>query len=372
MSTIRIAQVTLSMGQGGIENLLIALAENQDAERYATYLYCLDHGGELLTQIAALGVPTKVLGRRPGLDFKLILRLARAFKEDAIQLVHTHNEAAHFYGCLAARLARIPVINTEHSRHYVEGHWRRQLEKRFLSFLTAKLVTVSEELRRASIDQDRLSAKKITVVSNGVDLARFSSIPLTEGLELKKALSFEPNNKIITIVARLNPIKNHDLLIKAFALVQQPLPEARLLIVGDGDLRANLQDVATKLTPPGMVVFLGDRSDVPVLLKMSDVLVLCSHREGLPLVLLEGMAAGVPIVVTEGANQSSLIQDWVTGCISQSDAQGLADTLLKVLSDNVTEKIASNAKKLVTEQYSIDQTVAQYETLYQQMLKQGS
>lgn len=372
MSATRIAQVTLSMGQGGIENLLVALAENQDIKRYKTYLYCLDHGGELMTRIEALGVRTKILGRRPGLDFKLILRLARAFKENSIQIVHTHNEAAHFYGCLAANLVRIPVINTEHSRHYVEGHWRRRLEKRFLSFLTTKIVAVSDELFRASIDQDRISVKKMTVVANGVDLSRFSSVPHTEGFELKKTLGFKPENKIITIVARLNPIKNHELLIKAFALVHQYRPEARLLIVGDGELRTKLEDLAKKLSLNEKIVFLGDRSDVPVLLNASDSLVLCSHREGLPLVLLEGMAAAVPIVVTEGANRSSLIQNQVNGFIASPDAQSLADTLLTVLYANVTENIVLNAKKLVTEKYSIGQTVAQYETLYQQMLNQGS
>ncbi len=372
MKKIRVAQVTLSMGQGGIENLLVALVNNSNTDCYRTFLYCLDTGGELLPLIESFGVQTKVLGRRPGLDLRLIFCLARLFGDDGIDVVHTHNEAAHFYGVLAARLARKPVvINTEHSRHYVDGHWRRRFEKRFISWLTQMNVAVSEELRSASIEQDGLPSEKVRVISNGIDCKLYQIVSLEDALQLKKNLSLPKHSKLIAIVARLTPIKNHVLLLNAFAILLNKHPDFHLLVVGDGELRSSLEELTCQLKIQINVTFLGNRSDVPMLLKVSDALVLCSKREGLPMVLLEGMAAGVPLVVTKSANGSLIVQNRNTGFVSENNAQSLADILIEALTCEESKRFVENAKMMVHENYSIQNTVALYEALYQEILTQG-
>ena len=368
MKRQRIAQVTLSMGQGGIENLLISLVSKQDKTKYQTYVYCLDYGGELIGSIESLGAIVRIFDRSPGLDFRLIFRLATKFREDKIEIVHTHNEAAHFYGCLAARLAGIRhVINTEHSRHYLEGHWRRKLEKRFLALLTRKIVAVSEELQQASIELDGISPARLSVVLNGVDLDRFTSVSSIEKQEIRTRLNFKAVDKIIIIVARLNPIKNHEMLIRAFARLYVEQSKLRLVIVGDGELRSELETLVGQLNISHRVCFLGDRIDVPDLLRMSDVLVLCSHREGLPLILLEGMAAQIPIVVTPGANKSLIVEHRVTGYVCDATEEALADEIQLVLNELGTETVVTAGRRLVEEKYSIEQTVNAYDTLYRQL-----
>jgi len=372
MKKIRVAQVTLSMGQGGIENLLVALVKNQNADCYRTFLYCLDTGGELLSIMESFGVQTKILGRRPGLDVRLIFRLARLFRADGIDIVHTHNEAAHFYGVLAARLAQKPVVvNTEHSRHYVDGHWRRRFEKRFISWLTQMNVAVSEELRSASIDQDGLPSKKVRVISNGVDYKQYHTTSREDASQLIETLSLPKHSKLIAIVARLTPIKNHVLLLNAFAILLNKHPDFHLLVIGDGELRSSLEELTCQLEIKVNVTFLGNRLDVPMLLKAFDALVLCSKREGLPMVLLEGMAAGVPLVVTKSANGSLIVEHRNTGFVSENNAHSLADTLINALTNEESKHFIKNAKAMVSKNYSIQKTITLYENLYQEILSKA-
>ncbi len=358
-----IVHVTLSMGQGGIENLLVDLIKHGDRSSFTPFLYCLDAGGELLEFISGDLAGCRVFNRRHGTDWRLIFLLAKAFREDSIDLVHTHNQASFFYSGLAAFIARKPiVINTEHSRHYIDGSWVRRFEKKLLSFIAYKIIDVSEELHHFSVNKDKISRRKVTVIENGIDLASFQVGQDKE--TIKRALGFQSGDKLVTIVARLDPIKNHSLLLDAFAILARDNTDLNLLIVGDGDLRDTLESWAWNSDYADRVHFLGNRTDVPAILGASDVQVLCSEREGLPLVLLEGMAAKVPLVVSHGANRSSLVQDNVTGFIADSCPESFAATILKALSGDDVGRVVNQAFRFVAENYSIATTLKNYEKLY--------
>lgn len=370
MKRIRVAQVTLSMGQGGIENLILSLIENQDAKKFESFLYCLDQGGELLGQLGKLEAPPRIFGRKPGLDLRLIVHLARAFRRDGIDVVHTHNQAAHFYGCLAARLARVPVVlTTEHSRHYIDEHWRRRLEKTFLTCFTDRIITVSEELKHASITRDRVPGSKIEVVVNGVDVERFDSLPEQDVVAFKQSLGIFSNSKVVGIVARLHPVKNHRLLFQAFALALKTIPEFYLVVVGDGELRQELELFARDLGIAHRLKFLGSRTDIPLLMKAFDTMVLCSHTEGMPLVLLEGMAAGTPLLVTEGANLSGIIMHGTNGIVCRGEEEDLAQNLISILMNGVDiSGLRAAGKKMIINNYSIGQVIGQYNNLYESLV----
>jgi glycosyltransferase involved in cell wall biosynthesis len=366
MSPLRVVQVTLSMGQGGIENLIVSLAREVRPEKIRFSVYCLDYGGELLGAVQQHGLGVRVFDRRPGIDWRLVANLARALRDDSIQVVHTHNQAAHFYGCLAARAAGVPVvIATEHSRHNLERRWRRRFEKWLLSHLTSYLVTVSEELRQQAIQQDKVAANKLTTIVNGVDVAKFSEVSEGEIQQFRRQLRIAPDIRLVSIVARLNPVKNHLLLLEACTYLMSDHPDVRILIVGEGDERKRLESIATSLQITEYVFFLGVRGDIPVILKASAALVLCSVTEGLPLVLLEGMAARIPLVVTKGANRSRLIDDGVTGFECSESAYELAKCISRILRGNRDiARVTTTAFNLVSERYSISQTLNAYEQLY--------
>ncbi len=358
-----IAHVTLSMGQGGIENLLVNLIKHGDRSSFTPFLYCLDAGGELLDFISGDLAGYRIFNRRPGTDWRLIFSLAKAFREDGIDLVHTHNQASFFYSGLAAFIARKPVvINTEHSRHYIDSSWIRRLEKKLLSFVAYKIVDVSEELRNFSVSKDKISERKVTVIENGIDLASFQAGQDKE--TIKRTLGFQSGDKLVTIVARLDPIKNHRLLLDAFTILARNNTDLNLLIVGDGALRNPLEAWVRNSAYADRVHFLGNRTDVPAILGASDVQVLCSEREGLPLVLLEGMAAKVPLVVSQGANRSGVVQDGVTGFIADSRPECFADTIHKALSGDHVGIVVNQGYRFVAENYSIATTLKNYEQLY--------
>lgn len=167
---IKIAHFTLSMAPGGIEMLIANLAAALDRERYDLTVCCLDSGGTLLEKIHQLGYKSIIFQRSPGLDWRLIIRLAKWLHKKKLHIVHTHNQAAHFYAGLAAWLVRVPcLVTTEHSRHYIEKRFRRRLEKAMLYQITDQWITVSETLKKRSLEIDGISSKKLNVISNGID-----------------------------------------------------------------------------------------------------------------------------------------------------------------------------------------------------------
>lgn len=362
----RVAHITLSMQAGGIENLILSLVRHGDADRFAFYCYCLDEAGSLLQELEAYGTRARIMHRKPGLDLFLIMRLARAIRQDGIDVIHTHNQAAHFYGCLAGRLAGIRnVLNTEHSRHFIDERPRRRLEKRVLSFLSSRMVTVSKELLQASIERDRIKAAKLQVVENGIDVERFNRVSAAHLKSLRQGLGLARDERVVSIIARLHPIKNHELLLQAVQKVRLQETRVRLLVVGDGELRAELEKKACQLGLAGHVLFLGDRRDIPDIMHLSEVMVLCSKREGLPLVLLEGMASGVPLVVTSGANRSLIVEHGRTGLQAKATAEDIAAKILCLLQEpRLAKKLTDEAKSAVQKMHSIQKTVQAYQNLY--------
>ena len=370
MTSLQVGHVTLTMGQGGIENLILSLGETLSGEKTTCSVYCLDDGGELLETVERMGMRTVVFKRRNGLDWGLIAALAKKFRADRLHVVHTHNVAAHFYGCMAARLARVPVvINTEHSRHYIDGHWRRRVEKWLLSHLSDRLVAVSEELRRSSLELDRINPDKVMVISNGIDVRKFSAVSVDDALCLRAREEIAPHIRVITIIARLHPVKNHQLLFRALSILKISHPDICLLVVGDGAQKEALVGLTVELGLVKSVRFLGNRHDIPVILKASDLLVLCSTTEGLPLTLLEAMAARVPVVVTSGSNRCGLIKHGVTGIACGDNPEELANAILEQLAANPEQApMTAAAYSLVEQNYSREQMGSEYETLYRQCL----
>lgn len=368
---LHVAHITLSMMQGGIENLILSLCDGMDRTRFSFYIYCLDSGGDLIRNAEEMGIRTRIFSRRPGIDFGLIFQIGKQLKNDGINIVHTHNEAANFYGCIAGRMSKVPVIiNTEHSRHYIDGLWRRRLEKRFLSFLTNKMVIVNEELKNISLSRDKISPSKLEVIVNGVDVEKFSQTTINEGEIIRANLGISLNAKVVIIVARLHPIKNHFLLFDAVQQIAREFASLIVLVVGDGEERTKLEGLAIKLGIQNNIIFLGVRTDIPQILKASNVMVLCSQTEGLPLVLLEGMSAKVPIIVTCGANKSGLINDRENGFVCTDTPSDLAKIISGIFSGTVdTSFVKANAYNTVLQCYSIQQTINKYEQLYLKYLE---
>jgi glycosyltransferase involved in cell wall biosynthesis len=368
-----IAHITLSMAPGGLENIIVNLSKETNKDLFKVTVGCLDSGGELIEQIHAAGHESFITSRKTGLDWQLIVYLAKSFAKKRFHIVHTHNQAAHFYAGIAAKLAKIPIlVTTEHSRHNTDKIWRRQLEKRILCALSDKWITVSEEIAAQSIEKDGLPANKISVIRNGIKFSNFrkSNNPrkiIT--LQTKQELGLPENSKVIIMVARLHPIKNHALFLESFAGISKRCHNTHALIVGDGVCLESLTVQCKSLKIDDRVHFLGYRSDVSSLLHISDVFVLCSRTEGLPVSLLEACAAGVPVLITEKSNSAQLIENGLTGTVVSSNKEDIEKGLTHLLSNHShVKQMAEKAAEIVKHEYSLTKMASRYDALYTELL----
>jgi len=210
---------------------------------------------------------------------------------------------------------------------------------------------------------------KMVTIHNGIDTDRFGSPH--DSSAIRAALGLCADQPVIGIVARLDPIKNHEALITAMKQIVAQLPRAVLLIVGDGPLRSELEAQVSSLALGDHVCFLGARADVPELLGAIDLFVLCSHSEGLSLTLIEACAAGKPIVATDVGGNAEVVQHQETGLlVPLGQPELLAEAILEVLGDREKAlQMGQNGRRNFEEQFVLGAMVQEYEKLYELCLK---
>lgn len=365
---IRIMHVVLSLNCGGLENLVIRLSNAMDKERFHLSICCLDNKGNLGEMASNLGIDVIVMHRKPGFDFSLILRLAYILRKKRVDIVHTHNPSAHLYGTIAARLALIPiVVNTRHG----VGVGERPVGNVLLWRLTNKVIAVSHRVKDKLLKSDILNSDKVITIQNGVDIKEFDS----KYVKVRKEnFGIEDSAPVVGIVARLSVEKDHKTLLKAFKIVIQKIQNVKLVIVGDGHLKEELEKISRERQLDGKVLFLGYRDNIPSLLKLMDVFVLSSFSEGLSLTLLEAMAMEKPIVAARVGGNPEVVLDGVTGrLVPPNDPTALAEALMEILNNkDMAEKMGKRAKERVSRLFSFERFIRDHEKLYSELITQKS
>jgi glycosyltransferase involved in cell wall biosynthesis len=356
-AVMRVAHVTLQLETGGLERLLVEFARCADRERFQPHVVCLGPRGPLADIIESLGCPVIALNAPGGVRPALLLTLARLFRSEAFDVVHTHNTKPLLYAGPAARLAGVgTVVHTRHGQRH--GATRRQNALfRWASCCADRIVCVSEESRRRSLAEG-LSENRLVTIVNGIDRERFSPG------------RFDPEAPAI-YVGRLTPEKDVATLLRASALLLAARPALRLRVVGDGPCAGELRELAAALGISRAVEFLGVRSDVDELLRSSSMLLLSSRTEGIPLTVLEAMAAGLPVVATDVGGTSEAVADGCTGLlVPAGDAQALASAALAILDrpDRATA-MATQGIARVKEHFDVRDMVGRYEALYESLCR---
>ena len=352
----RIVYLVQGMGTGGLERVVLHLACEMVRRGHGVTICCYDKRGELATAAEEAGVKVELIPRRRGVDLRYIWRLGRWLKKQRPYVLHMHNETALFYGTLAGRLARVPIlIYTEHDGVFPRSLLSRWANRRLVKRLT-HAVAVSEAVKQLWCQSDGIDPARVKVVPNGVPVPK---IPVGQGTRS------EPGRLRIGTVGRLSHEKGMDVLIEAFALVKAQLPQAELLLVGDGAERPRLEGMVVERGLTDSVRFLGIRDDVPSLMTSFDIFVLPSRSEGLPLAILEAMAAGLPIVATNVGGVSEAVQDGKMGfLLPPEEPKALADAIIKLAGD---EELRSSLGRLAcvrfNEQYELSFMVNSYEKL---------
>ena len=354
---------------GGAERVVSHLMTGQPHDQLRQTVCCLDRIGSLGLALKSRGHDVDCLQRRPGVDWRLVFRLRTYFMTHQIDLLHTHGESPWFYGALAANLVpwqRIPCITTIHG---YGGGDRQRLESyrlwKFLGILSNKVIFVSRVFE-LELHQGGLSPRKTATIVNGV--ARpVQSIPKREQLPDKEKSHFR-----IGIVARLSPIKNHGLLLRAVARIRNlSKKKIQLLIVGDGPERTHLERMTKQLSLEKSVVFYGEQEDVEQFFTVFDLFVLPSFSEGISMTILEAMCAGVPVIASSVGGNVEIIQHGHNGLLFPSnDLDALVRALLVLMDDTtLAEKLAREGVRTVQTTFSLDTMLASYRTLYQELVR---
>lgn len=368
-SRIGVLHVVHSLNIGGAEKLVHDLAIATDSDAFRVEVACLDALGTLSTGLAVRGHTIHPLARRPGLDALLPLRIADLCRHRDLSVVHAHQYTPFFYGVLGARLSgRARCLFTEHGRHHPDVRKsKRVAANAVLSRLCDEVVAVSEFTRRALIENDGFPPAKVRVLYNGVHLSDPQTGP--DRASVRAALELQPNDRVIGLCARLSPEKNVPLLLEAFASVRAAMPEARLVIAGDGPARADVESSVRRLGLEADVALLGFRDDVPSLIRAFDVFCLPSLTEGTSTTLLEAMNAGCPAVVTRVGGNPEIVVEGVTGeCVPSGHAPALAAALTTMLQDpDRARRMGAAGHSRVKERFTFEGMVDGYEALYRRL-----
>jgi glycosyltransferase involved in cell wall biosynthesis len=355
---MNVMQVIYSFGTGGSESVAKDIAINM--KNHTTHsVTALESDGPLKQILNDAGIQTFVINKRPGEKFSPMLRLWKAMKEFEPDVVHTHHLYELFFAWPGALLSGARIIHTEHEYYSLMAP-KVRFRLHLLSKICNAVTGVNEETSEFLSKNVGIRNKVFTVV-NGIDLTRYRSISRN-----RNAVGLKEDDKVIGIVARLTPVKDHVTLLKAFRIVTELIPEAKLLIVGDGVARPHLESLTKYLALDSSVIFLGNRHDIPELLSCMDVVALSSKEEGLPLSILEALAASKPVVATKVGGIPRVVTPGETGLlVPPEDALSMANAIVSLLTNkDQAKQMGKNGRKLIEKKYDLKNSIDKYYSLY--------
>jgi glycosyltransferase involved in cell wall biosynthesis len=356
----------------GAETVILQLVSAlKDRDIRSTVACVVDRGDpepQLLREAAARGAGAEAIPSSGRFDLNLPSRVRAVARRCQASLLHTHG----YKEDIAAVLARtgLPILATNHL--WKRTNWQLQLYSLFDAFAlqyVEQVVAVSEpvagDMQRAGIP-----ASRITVIRNGLDPAPFLAADnAATRRRLRCALGLEDDHVVLEAIGSLTPEKGFDLLLESLPALSELTPKLVLLIVGDGPLRNELRYRAARLGVEGHVRFLGRRRDIADLLACADIFVLPSRREGLPMVLLEAMAAGRPIVATAVGEIPAVFAGGGGECVAPDDSRALKNALAALLIDRERrEALGHSARATLLRRCTAATMAERYVTLYRSLV----
>jgi len=271
-------------------------------------------------------------------------------------------------GLAASWLTGIPLVATVHGKNYYAERFRRRFAYRLVANLSGQMIAVSEDVRRFLAEHVGIPGNRIRVIPNGVPVNGARSYEKV--VVLRETLGLSRNTRVVAAVGSLYPVKGHTYLIDAAVHVVRRCPDVTFLIAGRGGLREELEAQASSLGVTPFIRFLGHRDDVPDLLGVCDVFVLPSLSEGMPLALLEAMAAGIPSVATRVGGVGEAIEDGESGLlVPPGDSHALAESIIKLLEDRtLARQMGQYARDVVARRFSVSRMVDDYKKIYARLI----
>jgi glycosyltransferase involved in cell wall biosynthesis len=354
--------------RGGVEEHMLLLLRGLDRKYFRPHLVCHPELAAKLRPDLPEDVPLEPLYLEHPYHLFAGFRFARILHKYRIQMLHSHLFRASLAASPIARLCRVPVtLETPH----VAEMWRKGWLKgnfaldRAVGHAVSRYIAVSEANARYLLGTKRLPPQKVQVIQNGCDLERFLA-KRPAPAHLKRSLGFSDGEPVLVVLARLEAQKGHRVLIKAMSVVRAQFPSVRLVCVGAGSLRYELEKQVRMLGLEESIRFVGHQSNTPDWLALADVVVLPSFFEGLPLVAIEALAAGRAVVATAVDGTPEVVIDGRTGLtVHAGDPDALAAAICRMLgSFELRRSLAETGRRWVLDNFSLQRFVDQTQQFY--------
>jgi glycosyltransferase involved in cell wall biosynthesis len=366
-SNPRIVFVITGLSLGGAEMQVLELARRLNSRDWPISVVSMTAPMPLAERFTAAGVEVEFLCMKEGVPYpRGLFRLALILRRHRPMIVHSHMVHANLLVRAVRILVQVPVVVcTAHSM--IEGARWREWAYRLSDRLATLTTTISKAAAERYVRVRAAPQKRLRFLPNGVDIQQFHPDP--DSRTTKRAELRLENHFVWLAVGRLVTAKNYVLMLRAFASARNP--NARLVIAGDGPLRQQLEDLAVHLDISSQVHFLGARNDVRELMNAADAYVLSSDWEGMPMVLLEASAVGLPIVATRVGGNAEVVQHGLTGLLVPSQQEtALADAMGKMMRMDPVERalMGSSGRELTSAHYNMESVVDRWESLYYELL----
>jgi glycosyltransferase involved in cell wall biosynthesis len=382
--TVKVARIVTRLNIGGVAHHVTNLMRGLDRSKYEQHLICgFEAAGEgsMREHIQAQGVAPILIPHLIGnprlnaLDIMAFAHILRLFRRQRPMIVHTHTSKAGLLGRVAARLTGVPIIVHTFHGLVLKSHYGAlktngvRAAERWLARFSDRLITVSNEDKKTLLAYRVAPAHIIEVIPLGLELDQFINSRKRRGV-LHRELGLDATSRLIGIVGRIAPIKNHRLFFDAMVRVLKKHTTAHVIVAGDGELRHEMEDHVREMSIANRVSFLGWRQDLPQVYADLDVLVISSNNEGTPVSAIEAMAAGRAVVATRVGGLPDVISDGETGyLVAPGNVEQLASAVERALEDcETTDRLRCNARESVKDKFTVARLTADIDSLYRRLL----
>jgi glycosyltransferase involved in cell wall biosynthesis len=368
-SRVKILMFIDEAKMGGGQQHLLWLVQKLDKSKIEIEVLC-EPEGYLVDELGKINIKVHsiTVSNRPSVSS--LLKTIKLLKKISPRILHTHGGTAGFYGRLASLFnINCAVIHTYHGIHYLnfDKYIVRKiytLIDKFLLRFTDCTICVAQQDFDIGLKAGIVQKEKAVVIHNGIEVEKFSE--LNENTNYKIKIKSENQSVIIGSVGRLHYQKGYEYLIEASKSVLDEYPNVKFILVGDGELRSSLESLTRKHSVYDSFTFMGNQTNVPELLAQMDIFILPSLWEGLPLVLLEAMAAKKPIVATAVNGISEIIESEKEGILVQpKNHKAISAALLRLLKDvELRKRLAGNGYAKVLSEFSLNKMIVKTESVY--------
>jgi len=371
-----IVHIIFRLDFGGLENGLVNLINNMSEEKYRHAIICASDYTDFRKRINKADVDVYALHKKPGNDLGAYFRLWKLLRKLKPDIVHTRNLGTIEY-VIPAMLAGVKYrVHGEHGRDMsdIDGTNKKYIFLRqFYNLFLHRFIALSKDLEQWLLNSVNIKHHKIVQLYNGVDLARFNGL-FEEGVLPAEFAQFQSDDILIGTVGRLQAEKDQTTLIKAFAQVRASTEKnqknIKLLLVGDGPDRSQLEALVVEKALSDHVVFLGARNDIPEILSQLDIFILPSRGEGISNTILEAMASSLPVIATRVGGNPELVDENDTGMLVPSDHPEKMADALRIYIDDMTlaHKHGEAGRKRVEALFSMGSMIKNYAEVYDSLL----